>query len=161
LDAIVVLSVELLWFGGLLAAYWRFLGFLCSNRLPGGRVTFFAAAKKVTKESRSCVPPGPFLSLPLLRFSRGPGVASALLRSTRDRLPCDPCFLAYFGNGPLRLTPARCAAGVGWFGQPAVNCGNDLARPISLIVIRPYLGWRFDGSTHTRDATRQVAKGFG
>ncbi|MDR5770657.1 MULTISPECIES: hypothetical protein [unclassified Caballeronia] len=28
-----------------------FLAVLCSSRLPGGGVTFFAAAKKVTKES--------------------------------------------------------------------------------------------------------------
>jgi hypothetical protein len=35
--------------GLLIEAFGRFL---CSSRLPGGGVTFFAAAKKVTKESR-------------------------------------------------------------------------------------------------------------
>ncbi|WP_157055858.1 hypothetical protein [Candidatus Burkholderia verschuerenii] len=47
-------------FGFFLGKYWArgfsfaFVGgfVYCSNRFPGGGVTFFAAAKKVTKESR-------------------------------------------------------------------------------------------------------------
>jgi hypothetical protein len=35
----------------LLSCCFSCLAFLFSNRLPGGGVTFFAAAKKVTKES--------------------------------------------------------------------------------------------------------------
>ena len=69
-----------------------------------------------------------------------PGVASALLSLARERLPCDPRFLAHLGIGPLRLTPARYAADSGHHGQPADDQRNDLERGIVLIDIRPYLG---------------------
>jgi hypothetical protein len=119
--------------------FW-FLAFYCSNRLPGGGVTFFAAAKKVTKESRSCVPPGPFLSLPRLRCCRGPALASALLSERGTGSHAIRAFSPTLVTVPFGLLrPAR-AAGVSPYGQPAVNFGNDLARDIAFFVIRPYLG---------------------
>jgi hypothetical protein len=103
---------------------------LFSSRLPGGGITFFAAAKKVIKESSfsttlNACPAWWVFSIPWAR-------RECPHRPSRSWHPCDPCFLAHSGNGPLRLTPARFAAGVSQLRKPAANHRNAFARDIVL-----------------------------
>jgi hypothetical protein len=133
-----------------------FLAFLFSNRLPGGGITFFAAAKKVIKESSfSTTHAAHFrwwvFSIPWAR-------SECPHRPTRSWHPYDPCFLAHHGNGSLRLTPARFAAGVGAPRKPAANRRNAFAHDIVLSLFGPTLVGALGKCTRARAQLRSALR---